>query len=81
MRAFLLTLFNIQHLKPFTRIASLSAFATTLGAAAIILPDLGRVERVYNLVLHPNFRSPLIWDVIVVTAYLMLTFLSVYFQL
>lgn len=74
-------LFNIEQLKPFTRIASLSAFASTLGAAAMILPDMGRVDRLYNLFLHPNFRSPLIWDVIVITSYMTLTFLSVYFQL
>ncbi|MEW8958383.1 MAG: NrfD/PsrC family molybdoenzyme membrane anchor subunit [Moorella sp. (in: firmicutes)] len=74
-------LFNLEQLKPFTRIASLSAFASIMAAAAIILPDLGRAERVYNLLLHPNFRSPLIWDVVVVSAYTLLTFLSVYFQL
>ncbi|MGI9862242.1 NrfD/PsrC family molybdoenzyme membrane anchor subunit [Moorella naiadis] len=74
-------LFNLEQLKPFTRIASLSAFASILAAAAIILPDLGRVDRIYNLLLHPNFRSPLVWDVIVVSAYIILTFGSVYFQL
>lgn len=74
-------LFNIEKLKPFTKIASLSAFACTLGAGIMIMPDLGRVERVYQLLLHPNFTSPLVWDVIVVTAYLVLTFLSVYVQL
>lgn len=74
-------LFNIERLKPFTRIASLSAFASTLGAGAIILPDMGRADRIFNLLLHPNFRSPLVWDVIVITCYLVLTFLSVYFQL
>ncbi len=74
-------LFNLERLKPFTRIASLSAFASTLGATAMILPDMGRVDRIFNLVLHPNFRSPLVWDVIVITCYMLLTFLSVYFQL
>nr|WP_277998858.1 NrfD/PsrC family molybdoenzyme membrane anchor subunit [Moorella sulfitireducens] len=74
-------LFNLEQLKPFTRIASLSAFASIMAAAVIILPDLGRVDRIYNLLLHPNFRSPLIWDVIVVSAYTVLTFLSVYLQL
>lgn len=74
-------LFNLEKLKPFTKIASLSAFASTLGAAAMILPDMGRVDRIYYLLLHPNFRSPLIWDVIVITTYLVLTFFSVYVQL
>lgn len=74
-------LFNLENLKPFTKIASLSAFACTLGAGAMILPDMGRVDRVYNMLLHPNFASPLVWDMIVITAYIVVTFLSVYMQL
>ncbi len=74
-------LFNIEQLKPFTRIASLSAFASILGAGAMIFPDMGRVERVWKIFVHPNFSSPLVWDVVVITAYLVITFLSVYVQL
>lgn len=74
-------LFNLEKLKPLTKIASLSAFACSLGAGAMILPDMGRVDRVYNILLHPNLRSPLVWDVIVISAYLVVTFLSVYVQL
>jgi len=74
-------LFNIEKLKPFTRIASLSAFASILGAGAMILPDMGRVDRVWNIFVYPNFKSPLVWDVIVITVYLLITFLSVYVQL
>lgn len=74
-------LFNIENLKPFTRIASLSAFASILGAGAMIFPDMGRVDRVWNIFVYPNFKSPLVWDVIVISAYLLITFLSVYTQL
>jgi molybdopterin-containing oxidoreductase family membrane subunit len=34
-----------------------------------------------NIFIHPNFSSPLVWDVIVISCYIVLTFLSVYFQL
>lgn len=74
-------LFNLEPLKPFTRLASLTAFAGTLGAMLIILPDLGRVDRMFQLFLHPNFSSPLVWDVVVLSTYLVITFLSVYWQL
>lgn len=74
-------LFNLEKLKPLTRIASLTAFASTLGAGAMILPDMGRVDRIFNLLLHPNFRSPLVWDVAVISAYMLVTFLSIYVQL
>lgn len=74
-------LFNLEKLKPLTKIASLSAFACSLAAGAMILPDMGRIDRIFNMFLHPNFRSPLVWDVIVISAYLVVTFLSVYVQL
>lgn len=74
-------LFNLEKLKPLTKIASLSAFACSLGAGAMILPDMGRVDRIFNMFLYPNFRSPLVWDVIVISSYLIVTFLSVYVQL
>ncbi|HHY27053.1 MAG TPA: polysulfide reductase NrfD [Desulfitobacterium dehalogenans] len=74
-------LFNLENLKPLTRIASLSAFACTLGAGAMILPDMGRIDRIYNILLHPNVNSPLVWDMVVISAYMVVTFLSVYVQL
>lgn len=74
-------LFNLENLKPFTRIASLSAFASTLAAAAMVLPDMGRVDRILNIFIHPNFQSPLVWDVTVIMIYMIITFLSVYMQL
>ncbi len=74
-------LFNLEKLKPFTRIASLSAFASTLAAGAMVLPDMGRVDRILNIFLHPNLGSPLVWDVVVISIYLVITFLSVYMQL
>lgn len=74
-------LFNLEALRPYTRIASLSALASTAGAMLIILPDMGRVDRLLNLFFHPNFRSPLVWDVAVLTTYAIISFLSVFFQL
>ncbi|HVJ48816.1 NrfD/PsrC family molybdoenzyme membrane anchor subunit [Desulfitobacterium sp.] len=74
-------LFDLEKLKPFTRIASLSAFASVLAAGAMILPDMGRIDRILNIFFHPNFRSPLVWDVMVISAYMVVTFLSVYVQL
>lgn len=74
-------LFNLERLKPFTRIASLSAFASTLAAGAMVLPDMGRVDRILNIFFHPNIKSPLVWDVTVITIYMVVTFLSVYMQL
>lgn len=73
--------FNVEKLKPFARIASLSAFGCVLAAGVMILLDLGKITNILNLFIHPNFTSPLLWDVIVVTCYMIITFLSVYFQM
>lgn len=74
-------LFNVEKLKPFSRIASLSAFGCTLAAGVMVLLDLGKITNILNMFLHPNLSSPLLWDVGVVTAYMIITFLSVYFQM
>lgn len=74
-------LFRVEKLKAFGKIASLSAFACACGAGAMVLVDLGSIQNILNLFVHPNFRSPLVWDVIVIACYIVLTFLSVRFQL
>lgn len=74
-------LFDVEKLKPFGKIASLSAFACACGAGAMVLVDLGSIQNILNIFIHPNFSSPLVWDVIVISCYIVLTFLSVYFQL
>lgn len=73
--------FNVVKLKPFARIASLSAFGCTIAAGVMVILDLGKVNNILNLFIHPNFMSPLLWDVCVITAYMIITFLSVYFQM
>ncbi len=74
-------LFDVQRLKPFGKIASLSAFACILAAGCMVIVDLGRAQNIVQMLIHPNFSSPLVWDIVVITLYLVLTFLSVYFQL
>lgn len=61
--------FGVTSLKPLARIGVLTAAACVAIAALTIIPDLGRPDRVYNLVLHPQWRSPLVWDVLIITAY------------
>ncbi|MEW6078958.1 MAG: NrfD/PsrC family molybdoenzyme membrane anchor subunit [Thermodesulfobacteriota bacterium] len=70
-------LFGVTELKPFARIGALAAFANVTAAMLIVLPDMGQPFRVINLLLHPQFLSPLIWDIIVLSLYagLSLTYL------
>jgi dimethyl sulfoxide reductase membrane subunit len=46
------------------------AVACVVGAMAIIIPDVGHPERIYEILLRPNFASPLTWDIFILTLYL-----------
>ncbi|KGO34605.1 hypothetical protein JT06_07385, partial [Desulfobulbus sp. Tol-SR] len=62
-------LFGVKKLKPLAKIGALTAFANVTAAMLIVLPDIGKPQRLLNLLLHPNFMSPLVWDVIVLNLY------------
>jgi len=63
--------FGIASLRPLSRIGVLSAGACVLVAAMTIIPDLGHPQRVWELFRYPNWTSPMIWDVLIITAYLL----------
>jgi len=49
-------------------------------AACFIVMDLGRPMYMYNLFLHPNIESPLLWDVSVISCYMILCLALLYFS-
>src|SRR5512142_3053275 len=51
--------FEIEALRPLARLGALTAAACILLAGLTLIPDLGRPERIANLLLHPNGRSPM----------------------
>jgi len=61
--------FGIKALKPLSRVGVLSAAACVSVAALMIIPDLGRPDRILNIFVHPNWSSPLIWDILIITVY------------
>lgn len=71
-------LFGVDRLKPFARIGALCAFANVTAAMIAILPDIGRPVRLYNILLHPQFKSPLVWDIIVLNVYAVLSLVYLY---
>jgi molybdopterin-containing oxidoreductase family membrane subunit len=62
-------LFGVRIFKPITRLAVLEATVAVMLAGLFILPDLGRPERVINILLHPNLTSPMVWDITIVIVY------------
>ncbi len=71
-------LFNAKQLKPVAKVASLTAFLFAMGAMLILLPDIGRPDRLYNFLIHPNFKSMLPWDVIVLSGYAVVSAIYTY---
>ena len=76
-----LRLSNVKWSTPLTRIAEIIAVSAITFASIIIVVDMGRPDRFYNLFLHGRLQSPIIWDVIVITTYFFISLLLLYFPL
>ncbi|HUI45844.1 MAG TPA: NrfD/PsrC family molybdoenzyme membrane anchor subunit [Nitrospirota bacterium] len=71
-------LFGAKQLKPIAKVASLTAFLFAMGAMIILIPDIGRPDRLYYFLLYPNFKSMLPWDVIVLSGYAVVSAIYTY---
>jgi molybdopterin-containing oxidoreductase family membrane subunit len=66
----ILRLTGAEWRRPITRMAELiTVVALTVGPVMIII-DMGRPDRVYNMILHGRMQSPLIWDMLSIGTYL-----------
>jgi dimethyl sulfoxide reductase membrane subunit len=72
------TVFNIPSFKVVAKPATILSTVCIVIAAAFIMIDLGSPFRFLNLLLHPQFHSPLMWDVVVVSLYLMVNVIYLY---
>jgi molybdopterin-containing oxidoreductase family membrane subunit len=61
--------FGVKSLRPLAPIGVLTAAACVLVAAMTIIPDLGNPQRVWEIFRYPNWSSPLVWDVLIITVY------------
>jgi Ni/Fe-hydrogenase subunit HybB-like protein len=76
-----LYLLDVKWRTPLTRISEIIAVSAILFAAIIIVVDMGRPDRMFNLFIYGRIQSPIIWDVIVVNTYLVISLLLLYFPL
>ena len=54
---------------PLTRLAEGTAVCTVLVGSALIIPHIGRPDRLYELLTQPNLTAPVFWDFIAVMTY------------
>lgn len=77
----ILYMLKIEWRAPLTRIAELIAAASIFCAACIIIVDMGRPDRLFNIFLHGRIQSPIVWDIIVVFTYMAISLLLLYFPM
>lgn len=77
----ILRLDNVHWSTPLTRIAEIIAVSAIAFAGLIIIVDMGRPERFIYLFTFGRIQSPIMWDVIVITTYLVISLLLLYIPL
>jgi len=77
----ILRLCHAEWRRSITRAAEVITVLVLFFGVGSIVVDLGRPDRVLNIVFHPNLRSPLLWDVCSVTVYLMASSIYLYLPL
>jgi len=66
----ILRLSRAEWRRPITRMAEvITAMVLFIGAGQILV-DLGRPDRILNVILHGRYQSPLLWDATSISAYL-----------
>lgn len=67
--------------KPLTRAAeAITLFSLPFGVASILV-DMGKPERVMNIIIYGRFQSPLLWDITAVSLYLFSSVVFFYLSL
>ncbi|MCI8366162.1 MAG: polysulfide reductase NrfD [Eggerthellaceae bacterium] len=65
--------FGIQGFGGISKVAVMTSIAATVAAIGLVVVDLGQPFRVWELFVYSNLGSPLMWDIIVLGTYLILS--------
>ncbi len=74
---------SVFHVAQYKKVALPAVVLSTVCiccASMFILIDLGGVQRVWQMLLSPNFASPLMWDMCVITLYLVVNIVYLRFM-
>jgi len=69
---------DAQWRRPFTRIAEMITICSLPFGATCVIVDMGRPDRLMNVMYYPHFTSPILWDVMCITTYMTLSCLYFY---
>lgn len=74
---------SVFHVAKFKQVALPAVILSTVCiccAGMFVLIDLGGIQRIWRIVTGPNPTSPLLWDICVITCYLIVNLLYLYFM-
>jgi molybdopterin-containing oxidoreductase family membrane subunit len=77
----ILRLCDAEWRRSITRAAEVITVLVLFFGVGSIIMDLGRPDRMLNVLRHPNFRSPLLWDVCSISIYLTASSIYLYLPL
>ncbi|MBI4459116.1 MAG: polysulfide reductase NrfD [Acidobacteria bacterium] len=77
----ILRICHAEWRRSITRAAEVITVMVILFGAGSVIMDLGRPDRALNVILHANFRSPLLWDVCSITVYFLSSTIYLYLPL
>ena len=66
----ILRIVDAEWRRPITRMAEVITVLVLFFGVGNVLLDLGRPDRALNVILHPHFSSPLLWDISSISVYL-----------
>lgn len=77
----ILRILGAEWRRPFTRLAeAVTVLSLPFGAGSILI-DLGRIDRLWAVLLHARFQSPILWDITAVSTYLISSVIFFYLAL
>lgn len=76
-----LGLAGVKWITPIARIAEIIAIGFAAVAGLVIVSDMGRPERLIYVFMHGRIQSPILWDVTVVTSYVLISTILLYLPL
>lgn len=65
--------FGMKGFGGISKVAVWTSICCTVVAALFVVIDLGQPLRIWELIAYSNFTSPLMWDIIVISTYLVLS--------
>ena len=73
--------FGLKGFGGISKVAVMTSIAATVGAIGFVVVDMGQPFRVWELFVYSNLGSPLMWDIIVLMVYLILSCVYLWAQI